>query len=121
MPRTVSKGKKSKSTCKVLVEYKIRKGKARQQWFARSYLSTVFGLEQSRAARDEWVARTLNGAEGELGTGEAEEGGFIKASGFGQADRSAEPGISEYEAERNRNIDENRELMKSLGLCVTGK
>lgn len=40
----------------MLVEFKVRRGKARQQWFAKGYLSTVFGSEQVKAARERWEA-----------------------------------------------------------------
>lgn len=71
-----------KATKRVLVEYKIRRGKARLQWYARSYINSVFGYEQVKLAEEEWE-RVRPGRLGTEGNGgeaagmDEEEGGQL--------------------------------------------
>lgn len=68
------KGKQHKKSGKVLVEFKIRKGKARLQWFAKSYLPRVFDSDQVKVAKEQWEARKEENGDG-LQDGEASEQG----------------------------------------------
>lgn len=111
---------KHKVRWRVLVEYRIRRCKVRQEWFAKSYLTTLFGSEQVKQARElmeREAERAQIGSEADGGSSGYSDCIVSVRASARFTDIALAPDVSDaYEEERIKNIEENKELLRSLGL-----
>ena len=98
------------SSKSVITRWQIRwrdRKKVRKEWMDRTKMTKIFGSDEARKAVEIYISGGLEVKDVK---------GMIMSGQGSQADRHAVAPLSEYELERLRRIEENKELMKQLGI-----